>query len=52
MDVKTRFLNEIIKEEVYLEKPHGFEVHGRILKCVGLIKSCTDSNRYPGCGIP
>jgi hypothetical protein len=28
MDVKTMFLNEIIKEEVYIEKPHLFEVHG------------------------
>jgi hypothetical protein len=29
MDVKTTFLNEIIKEEVYIEKPQGFKVHGR-----------------------
>jgi hypothetical protein len=29
MDVKTTFLNAIIEEEVYIEKPHGFEVHGR-----------------------
>jgi hypothetical protein len=28
MDVKTMFLNEIIEEEEYTEKPHGFEVHG------------------------
>ena len=26
MDVKTTFLNGIIKEEVYIEKPEGFEI--------------------------
>jgi hypothetical protein len=29
MDVKTTFLNEITEEEVYIEKPQGFEVHER-----------------------
>ena len=29
MDVRTAFLNGIIQEEVYIEKPLGFEVHGR-----------------------
>ena len=29
MDVKTAFLNGIIQEEVYIEKPQGFEMHGR-----------------------
>jgi hypothetical protein len=26
MDIKTTFLNGVIKEEVYIEKPQGFEV--------------------------
>ena len=29
MDVKTTFMNEVIKEEVYVEQPYGFEVLGR-----------------------
>ena len=29
MDVKTAFLNGIIKEEVYIEQPEGFIVHDK-----------------------
>jgi hypothetical protein len=29
MHVKTAFLNGLIQEEVYIEQPLGFEVHGR-----------------------
>ena len=29
MDVKTSFLNEVIEEEVYIERPEGFDVENR-----------------------
>ena len=29
MDVKTAFLHGVIKEEIYVEQPQGFEVHGQ-----------------------
>jgi hypothetical protein len=29
MDAKTSFINRVIEEEVYIEKPQGFEVHPR-----------------------
>jgi hypothetical protein len=27
MDVKTTFLNGVVEEEVYVEKPQGFKTH-------------------------
>jgi hypothetical protein len=29
MDVKMAFQNRVIEEELYIEQPQGFEVHGR-----------------------
>ena len=29
MDLKTTFLNGVIKDEAYVEKPKGFETFGR-----------------------
>jgi hypothetical protein len=29
MDIKTTFLNGMIKEEVYIEQTRGFEVNGK-----------------------
>ena len=29
MDANIYFLNDVIEEEVYLEKPQGFEVYGK-----------------------
>jgi hypothetical protein len=29
MDVKTTFLNREIEEEVYIEQPDGFVIHGK-----------------------
>jgi hypothetical protein len=30
MDLKTTFFNGLIQEEVYIEQPLGFDLHGRV----------------------
>ena len=39
MDIKTTFLNGVVEEEVYVEKPLGFETHGRHTHVCKLNKS-------------
>jgi hypothetical protein len=51
MDVKTTFLNGIIEEEVYIEKPQGFEVHGRESHVCRIKKSLYRLKQHPGHGI-
>jgi hypothetical protein len=47
MDVKTTFLNGIIEEEVYIEKPQVFEVHGRESHVCRLNKSLYELKQEP-----
>ena len=39
MDVKTTFLNGVVEEEVYMEKPLGFETHDKETHVCKLKKS-------------
>lgn len=39
MDVKTAFLNENLKEEIYIEQPEGFISKGNENKVCRLVKS-------------
>jgi hypothetical protein len=47
MDVKTTFLNGVIEEEVYIEKPQGFEVHQRESHVFRLKKSLYGLKKAP-----
>ena len=47
MDVKTTFLNGIIQEEVYIEQPQGFEVHGKESHVCSLKKSLYGLKQAP-----
>ena len=42
MDVKTAFLNGVIKEEVYIEQPQGFEVEERATHVCNLKTLCME----------
>jgi hypothetical protein len=39
MDVVTAFLNRLIKEDIYLEIPEGFEEYGNSYKVLKLNKA-------------
>ena len=47
MDVKTTFLNGVVKEEVYVEQPLGFETHDRQLMCANFSKALYELRRNP-----
>jgi len=47
MDMKTTFLNGLIKEEVYIEQPQGFEVHGRDSHVCSLKKALYGLKKAP-----
>jgi hypothetical protein len=47
MDVKTTFLNGVIQEEVYIEQPRGFEVHGRQSHVCKLNKTLYELKQAP-----
>jgi hypothetical protein len=48
MDVKTAFPNGFIEEEVYIEQPLGFEVHGRESHVCRLKKALYGLKQAPG----
>jgi hypothetical protein len=47
MDVKTTFLNGLIEEEVYINQPRGFEVHGHETHVCRLKKSLYGLKQAP-----
>lgn len=47
MDVKTIFINGVIQEEVYIEKPQGFEEHGRDSHVFWLNKALYELKQAP-----
>ena len=46
-DINTTFLNGVIKEEVYVEKPLGFETHDRYTHVCKLKNALYDIERHP-----
>ena len=47
MDVKTAFLNGVVEEEVYVEKPLSFETHARETHVCKLKKSLYNLKQTP-----
>ena len=47
MDVKTTFLNGVIKEEVYIKQPQGFEVEDKVTHVCKLKKALYGLKQAP-----
>jgi hypothetical protein len=47
MDVKTTFLNSVIEEEVYIEQPQGFVIHGKESHVCRLKKTVYELKQAP-----
>ena len=47
MDINTVFLNGVVEEKVYVEKPQGFETHDRKTHLCNLKKSLYDLKQAP-----
>ena len=48
MDVNTTFLNDVVEEEVYVEKPLSFETHDRETHVCKLKKALYSLNMVAG----
>ena len=47
LDIKTRFLNGVVEEEVYIEKPLGVETHDMQTHVCNLKKAVHELRRHP-----